>query len=252
MLRDELITWLDGFLQPDNFDDYCPNGLQVEGKNNIGHLVSGVSASHSLISKAVDISADAILVHHGLFWRGEYPVITGMKAKRIKVLLQNDINLIAYHLPLDAHSELGNNAALAGLLGFKVEGTFADINSVSYAFYGSLDKPLSRLELQQKIKTTLQREPLVIPGSEQAQIRTVAWCSGAAQDLIEQAARLKADAYISGEISEHTVYKARELGLDYFAIGHHASERYGVQELGRHLADKFAIKHTYLELDNPV
>jgi len=252
MQRDKIIAKLDDILQPEQFDDYCPNGLQVEGTENIKSLVSAVSASQTLINKAVELKADAILVHHGLVWKGEDQRICGIKAKRLKALLENNINLIAYHLPLDAHPKFGNNAELARLLGITVSGNFTDIGSVPYAFYGKLPSPMTSMELHQKIQRTFQREPMVIAASTEDRISTVAWCSGAAQNLIDQAARLGVDAYISGEISEHTVHKARELKVDYFAIGHHASERYGVQALGKHLAQKFGIRHAYIELDNPV
>lgn len=252
MLRRKLIQELDKILKPEAFDDYCHNGLQVEGKDEVQHIVSAVSASQILIDEAVALRADAILVHHGVFWRGDVLNLTGMLGRRVKALVWNDINLMAYHLPLDAHPQYGNNAELARLFGFKVKGTFADIGSVKYAFYGELEKPLFVLDLGHKLAQVLGREPLVIEAGVKAKIKTIAWCSGGAQNLIEQAAKLKVDAYISGEISEHTVHKARELGINYFAAGHHATERYGVQAIGQYLQEKFHIKHTYIELDNPV
>ncbi len=252
MLLHKLIQELDKVLKPEAFDDYCHNGLQVQGKGDIKHIVTAVSSSQILIDEAVRLQADAILVHHGLFWSDDKMCLTGMLGRRVKALILNDINLLAYHLPLDAHPEYGNNAQLAKLLGFKIKGTFADIGSVEYAFYGELEKPMPALDLAQKIAKVFGREPLLIDTREDSKIKTVAWCSGGAQNLIDEAAKLKVDAYISGEISEHTVHKARELGINYFAAGHHASERYGVQAVGNYLQDKFKIKHTYVELDNPV
>lgn len=246
--RLEITRYINELLKVDQFQDYCPNGLQVEGRNAIEHIVSGVTASQALIEAAIKQQADALLVHHGYFWKGEEPCIIGLKRERIVRLLENDINLLAYHLPLDAHPELGNNAQLAKQLGLQVEGVAGETGLI---WYGSLPTPCTAAELGNRIDTALGRTPLYIEGSE-GPISRVAWCSGAAHGYIEQAAALGVQAFISGEISEQTVHVARELGLDYFSAGHHATERYGVQALGEHLAGRFAIRHTFIDIKNPV
>lgn len=246
--RQDITRYIDELLKVGQFQDYCPNGLQVEGRNIIAHIVSGVTASQALIEAAIEQQADALLVHHGYFWKGEEPCITGLKRERIVRLLENDINLLAYHLPLDAHPELGNNAQLGKKLGLQVEGTAGDTDLI---WYGSLPAPCSAAKLASRIDAALGRYPLYIEGGE-GPISRVAWCTGAAQGYIEQAAALGVQAFISGEISEQTVHVARELGLDYFSAGHHATERYGVQALGEHLAERFGIRHTFIDIDNPV
>ena len=246
--RQNIINHLDDLLCVGQFTDYCPNGLQVEGRNSIGHIISGVTASRALIEAAIEQQADALLVHHGYFWKGESPCITGLKRERITRLLENNINLLAYHLPLDAHPELGNNAQLAKKLGLQVEGTTGDTGLI---WYGTLAAPCSAAELAARIDIALARTPLYIEGNEEP-ISRVAWCTGAAQGYIEQAAALGVQAFISGEISEPTVHVARELGINYFSAGHHATERYGVQALGEHLAEVFGIGHLFVDIDNPV
>ncbi len=246
--RQDITRYIDELLNVNQFRDYCPNGLQVEGRTDIEHIVSGVTASQALIEAAIEQQADALLVHHGYFWKGEEPCITGLKRERIVRLLENDINLLAYHLPLDAHKELGNNAQLAQKLGFQVEGSAGDTDLI---WYGSLPASCSASELAAQIDTALGRTPLYIEASKEL-ITRVAWCTGAAQGYIEQAAALGVQAFISGEISEQTVHQARELGLSYFSAGHHATERYGVQALGEHLAKQFKIRHTFADIDNPV
>lgn len=246
--RNDITSYIDELLRVEQFSDYCPNGLQVEGRNAIAHIVSGVTACQALIEAAIEQQADALLVHHGYFWKGEAPGITGLKRERIVRLLENDINLLAYHLPLDAHPELGNNAQLGKRLGLQVEGTAGDTDLI---WYGSLPAPCTAAELASRIDTALDRTPLYIEGSE-GPIHRVAWCTGAAQGYIEEAAALGVQAFISGEISEQTVHVARELGLDYFSAGHHATERYGVQALGEHLAERFSIRHSFIDIDNPV
>ena len=246
--RQDITRYIDELLNVNQFRDYCPNGLQVEGRTDIEHIVSGVTASQALIEAAIEQQADALLVHHGYFWKGEEPCITGLKRERIVRLLENDINLLAYHLPLDAHKELGNNAQLAQKLGFQVEGSAGDTDLI---WYGSLPASCSASELAAQIDTALGRTPLYIEASKEL-ITRVAWCTGAAQGYIEQAAALGVQAFISGEISEQTVHQTRELGLSYFSAGHHATERYGVQALGEHLAKQFKIRHTFADIDNPV
>lgn len=246
--RQNITRYIDELLHVSQFSDYCPNGLQVEGRTEIAHIVSGVTASQALIEAAIEQQADVLLVHHGYFWKGEEPCITGLKRERILRLLENDINLLAYHLPLDAHPELGNNAQLAKKLELQVEGTAGETDLI---WYGSLPAPCTAGELATRIETVLGRSPLYIEAAEES-ISRVAWCTGAAQGYIEQAAALGVQAFISGEISEQTVHQARELGLDYFSAGHHATERYGVQALGEHLAEHFGIRHSFVDIDNPV
>lgn len=249
--RNELVTWCDEFLQVGEYQDYCPNGLQVAGRHEIRRIVSGVTASLALIGAAVERRADALLVHHGWFWKGENPCITGMKHARLKILLEHDISLLAYHLPLDGHAEVGNNVQLGKVLGLQAEGRFGSGPGGGLACHGVLPEALTGAALADHLATRLGRRPLHIPAGERP-LRRIGWCSGAAQDWIEQAAALGLDAFISGEISEQTVHCARELGIDYFSAGHHATERYGVQALGEHMAQKFAIDHEFVDMDNPV
>ncbi len=246
----ELITALDEYLDAASISDYCPNGLQVQGRPQIRRIVSGVTASQALIDAAIEREADAILVHHGYFWKGENPVLTGMKQRRIKSLLQHDINLIAYHLPLDIHAEVGNNAQLAKRLGLTVTGPLQAGNPRSVGLIGELAQPLSSAEFAAVIDRALQRTPMVIDAGKP--IRTVGWCTGGAQSYIEHAIAAGVDAFITGEISEHSTHSALENGITYFAAGHHATERYGVQALGEWLATRFGIEHEYVECPNPV
>jgi len=244
--RKEIVDYCDDFLQVKLFKDYCPNGLQVEGSDTIKKIVSGVTACQALIDQAVELQADMLLVHHGFFWRGEDPIISGMKKQRIKSLLTNDINLLAYHLPLDAHKILGNNVLLAEKLGITVKQSFAD-NDI--AILGSV-KTQSGEELAQTISHVLSRQVQHI--AVERDIKKVALCTGAAQSYIEQAIELEADAFISGEISENTWHIAKENNIHYFAAGHHATERYGVQALGEYLAEYFNIEHQYVDINNPI
>jgi dinuclear metal center YbgI/SA1388 family protein len=244
----ELERYIGQLLEISNFRDYCPNGVQVEGRPEIRTIVSGVSASLDVLQAASAAGADAVLVHHGYFWKNEGPQITGIKRARIAHLLEHGISLLAYHLPLDAHPELGNNAQLAQLLGFQIEGRFGEQNVASV---GRLLQPMSLQRLKGVVEEKLQREPLVV-GDDAATIRRIAWCSGAAQDYLAAAIELGVDAFLTGEVSEHTVHLARESGVAFIAAGHHATERYGVQALGTHLAQQFGIKHHFIEIENPV
>lgn len=246
----ELVSWGNTLLQVEAYQDYCPNGLQVEGRGEVRRLVSGVTASQALIEAAVACGADALLVHHGWFWNGEDARVVGMKQRRLKTLLANDISLLAYHLPLDGHAELGNNARLGQVLGLSTEGRFGKGPDGGIALHGVLPQALSGVELASYIGQRLGRMPLHVSGGGRP-LRRIGWCSGAAQGWIEQAAALGLDGFISGEVSEQTVHVARELGIDYFAAGHHATERYGVQALGEHLARKFAIDHEFIDIPNP-
>ncbi len=246
-----LVDYTDTLLSVEKFSDYCPNGLQVEGRAGVGLLVTGVTASMALIEAAIEAGADALLVHHGYFWKGEDACITGMKRARLQRLLAADTSLLAYHLPLDAHPQFGNNAQLARLLGFDSAGTFGDDGGMQLAQHALLPTPLDGTALGVLLQQRLGREPLHIAGTARM-IQRVGWCTGAAQSYIEAAAAQGLDAFISGEISEQTVHVARECGLHYFAAGHHATERYGVQALGEHLAGQFAIRHLFIDCDNPV
>jgi dinuclear metal center YbgI/SA1388 family protein len=251
IMLNELLVEINRQLKPDQFNDYCPNGLQVEGKPVISHLVTGVTASQRLLDAAVQAGADAVLVHHGYFWRGEDSVITGLKRKRIKTLLDHDISLLAYHLPLDAHAELGNNTQLAAVLGLVSTGELMKQNNQVMGLIADLPAPESGEQMAARIAQALGRNPQHIAAADKP-IRRVAWCTGAAQQYIEHAARAGADAYISGEISEQTVHSAQEYGMHYFAAGHHATERYGVKALGDMLARRFGIQHSFIDIDNPV
>lgn len=252
LLRKELVDYLQRFLKVNDFKDYCPNGLQVEGVAEIKHIVAGVTASQSLIDKAIEQNADAVLVHHGYFWKGETPEIVGIKQKRIKALLQADINLLAYHLPLDAHIEVGNNAQLAQVLGIQ-DVMSQNLNGVNDLLWqGSLNSALTAGEFAQLLQEKLGREALWLPSSSNNPIKTVAWCTGGAQSYINEAAELGVDAYISGEVSEQTTHLAQELDIHYFAAGHHATERYGVRALAAHLSEKFDISYQFIDIDNPV
>tara|TARA_R110002167_G_scaffold144413_6_gene334710 strand:+ start:34543 stop:35304 length:762 start_codon:yes stop_codon:yes gene_type:complete len=249
--RDEILKSLKTLLRPEQFKDYCPNGMQVQGKPQVQRLVSGVTACQALIDRAIEAKADMLLVHHGYFWRGEDETITGIKKARVEALLKHNINLLAYHLPLDVHPELGNNAALGRLLGFKTTGDLGKQNNNSIGLTGELETPLSGEELGALLNERLGREALHIPGSAKP-IRTVAWCTGAAQNFIELALKSGVDAYITGEVSEQTVHIARETGIHFFAAGHHATERYGVQAVAVHLVEKFGLDHEFIDIDNPV
>jgi dinuclear metal center YbgI/SA1388 family protein len=243
-----LNTYLKQILQPERFNDYCPNGIQIEGRSEVNLIVTGVTASQALIDKAVECQADAILVHHGYFWRGEAPEIVGIKKRRIQTLLQHDINLFAFHLPLDAHPVFGNNVMLGKQLNLTVIEWLDEKKMVAKAV---LDQPVTLDAFAATINTQLGRTPQVIPSSK-TMIQTIAWCTGAAQQYIDVAIANDVDVFISGEISEQTVHAARESDTAYIAAGHHATERYGVQALGEHLATQFGLQHLFVEIENPV
>ena len=248
--RNLLLHDLEQFLNVNAISDYCPNGLQVEGTTQIQRIVSGVTASQALIDAAIELQADAILVHHGYFWKGEDQRVIGMKQRRLKALLTHDINLLAYHLPLDVHPEVGNNVQLAQRLGLTVTGPLQPDNPHNVGLIGELAAPLSASEFAARIEKALNRAPLVV--DHQQPIQRVAWCTGGAQGYIEHAIAAGADAYITGEVSERTFHEAQENGISFFAAGHHATERYGVQALGEWLAKRFNIEHHYIECANNV
>ncbi|MET0102095.1 MAG: Nif3-like dinuclear metal center hexameric protein [Sedimenticola sp.] len=249
VVLEELERYCNELLAADSFDDYCPNGLQVDaGGREIRRLVAGVTASQALVDAAVESGADLLLVHHGYFWKGEQAALRGIKGNRVRALMQNGVSLLAYHLPLDAHLELGNNRQLADRLG--IDGP-APLGDDGLLWSADLDVPLSAQDLAARIASGLDRVPLHLEGGC-GEIRTLAWCTGGAQGYIERAAGAGADAFISGEVSEQTAHLARELGIHYFSAGHHATERYGVQALGRHLAEKFGLEYRFREISNPV
>ncbi|WP_317135120.1 Nif3-like dinuclear metal center hexameric protein [Piscirickettsia litoralis] len=213
-------------------------------------LVTGVTATQALIDEAVNKQADAVLVHHGFFWKSESPCVTGIKYQRLKKLLEHDISLIAYHLPLDGHEKYGNNAMLAERLGLEITDTLPVDVKPAIGNVGHLKKPMQIEEFSGLLHQHLLREPIVVEAGNHP-IKTVAWCTGAAESFIEAAAKVKADAYVTGEISEPVVHLARELGVHFFAAGHHATERYGVQAVGKHVQDHYGIEHVYIDIDSP-
>jgi dinuclear metal center YbgI/SA1388 family protein len=248
VLREDLRAHLDSLLDAARFRDYCPNGLQVEGRERVGRIVCGVTASQALIEAAILRKADALLVHHGWFWKAEDGRITGFRKQRMARLLAHDINLFAYHLPLDAHPTLGNNAQLAARLNWSVTGNFAEQD---IGFFGVPPAPVSAGELVRQMEHVLGRAPLLI-GDPAREVTRIAWCSGGAQDYFEAALATGADIFVSGEISEQTVHLARETGMAFIAAGHHATERYGVMALAAHLTGQFGIECEFVDIDNPV
>jgi dinuclear metal center YbgI/SA1388 family protein len=248
MQLNDLRDYIESLLEVSRFRDYCPNGIQVQGRAEVRRIATGVTASQALLDAAHAWGADAILVHHGYFWRNEDAAITGIKKRRIAHLLQHDISLLAYHLPLDAHPELGNNAQLAHRLDLVEHGRFGE---QSIAWHGELAQAQSLGDFAAKIERSLSRTPQII-GDMQRNIRRVAWCTGAAQGYFEQAVALGVDAFLTGEISEQSVHIARETGVAFISAGHHATERYGVQALGKHLAAQHGLEHQFFEVENPV
>ena len=246
--RQELLAALDELLQPARFKDYGPNGLQVEGRSEVRHIVSGVTASVALIDAAIAQGADAIFVHHGLFWRGQGGCITGWMRQRVARLLAHDINLFAYHLPLDAHPELGNNAQLGARLGLKIQGNFGE---QMLGCWGDLDAPLGSVDaLAQQLQSLCGRAVVAVdakPGS----LRRVGWCSGGAQGYFEAAIAAGVDVFVTGEISEPQAHYARECGVSFIACGHHASERYGAPAVADHVAQRLGLRHTFIDIHNP-
>lgn len=247
----ELSLYLNDFLNCEQYKDYAPNGIQVEGKEKIKRICTAVTASEEVISQAVNLQADALLVHHGYFWRGEDPVITGMKRQRVSKLLSHNINLFAYHLPLDCHIELGNNACLAKMFLLDSVQMHKAGGTENLLWSGKLISPMTSTLFTEFLEKTLGRKPLHIAGNNKT-INSIAWCSGAAQDFIVDASRLGVDAYLSGEVSERTYYEAKELGIQYYSCGHHATERYGIQSLGQYLSSYFKLEHLFVDSDNPV
>lgn len=252
--RDILTKFLEKKLNIKKYEDYCPNGLQVEGRLNINVIVTGVTASLDLVKTAVDMKADAILVHHGYFWRGEDSNVRGIKKKRLEQLIMNKINLYVYHLPLDMHPKLGNNAQLAKILNFSCTRRFSKNNIgwigkiINFKKY-NFQEVITVKDLFNHITRQIGRKPIVI-GNLDKKIDEIGWCTGAAQNLLTDAINSGVSAYISGEISESTVYTSRESGVAYFAAGHHATERYGIKALGEYLEKKFKINNYFIDIDN--
>lgn len=246
----ELESILNQLLNSTKINDYAPNGLQIEGKSAIRKIVTGVTASQALIDYAVSVNADAILVHHGYFWKNENPCIRGMKGKRIKTLLQNEINLYAYHLPLDIHPTLGNNAQLANLLGIENLQPLEDVPN-SIPMWGTLPQAISGAEFAQRINQLLKRECLHCANQPEKPIQKIGICTGGGQGYIDLAASKDCDAFISGEVSEQTVHSAREQDIQFFAAGHHATERYGIKALGEWLQQHYALEVLFKDIDNP-
>ena len=246
-----LAAWIDEQLSPQLFQDYCPNGLQVDAGAPITRLITGVTASQALIEQAIAENAQAILVHHGYFWKGEPSPLVGMKGNRIRLLMQHGISVLAYHLPLDAHPILGNNAQLAKALGLTLSEPLYPQEKQPIGNIATLDTPLTPEQLSRLITQVLQRPPLHLSGGRTS-IKRIGICTGGAQDMIEQAAARGCDAYISGEVSERTTHSARELGIDYFACGHHATERGGVKALGELIAQMLQLDVKFIDIENPV
>ncbi|MDD0810362.1 Nif3-like dinuclear metal center hexameric protein [Curvibacter sp. RS43] len=244
--RQTLLQACDALLQPERFKDYGPNGLQVEGRPTVRHLVSGVTASLALIDAAIAAGADAILVHHGLFWRGQDGRVTGWMKQRLQRLLTHDISLLAYHLPLDAHPEWGNNAQLGRVLGWRADAFFGEQNLGCVA---SVELS-SAQRLADHVAGALGRSVTLVPGDGRP-LRRVAWCTGGAQGYFESAIAAGADAFITGEISEPQAHYARELGVAFIAAGHHATERYGAPALAAQVAAQLGLTHEFIDIDNP-
>jgi dinuclear metal center YbgI/SA1388 family protein len=263
--RQTLLSAFNNLLQPERFTDYGPNGLQVEGETQIRKIVSGVTASRALIEAAINAKADAIFVHHGLFWRGQTGVVTGWMKERLKLLLAHDINLYAYHLPLDAHPSLGNNAQLGEKLGFISPGAHArgeikNFGDQNLGWIANIEQNASKTlqnpeNLQKHLENTLKRPVAGVFIAKDAMkniaIKNIAWCTGGAQSYFEAAIAAGANAYITGEMSEPQAHLARECGVSYFACGHHATERYGAPAVAAHVAAQLGIEHEFIEIDNP-
>jgi len=252
MLRHELEQVLNSLLKPEMIKDFCPNGLQIEGAKQVNKIITGVTATQELIEQAILKKADAILVHHGFFWKNESYVIKGMKYQRIKALIENNINLFAYHLPLDIHAELGNNAQLAKLLGIDVKGPLELGNPLSVAIHGEFTQAITGEELSTRISEKLSRPCLHIAPDSNKKIKRIAWCTGGGQGYIELAAEQGFDAFISGEASEQTTHVAKEMDIHFFAAGHHATERYGVKALGEYLNKTHGLDVEFIDIDNPI
>lgn len=248
--RDELVRYCDDYLDVGALEDFSPNGLQVEGSATVGTLVSGVTACQALLDAAVAEGADMVLVHHGYFWKGEEPRVVGMKRHRLETLLSTGTSLLAYHLPLDRHPEVGNNAELARRLGVGERQPFGHLKGVAIGLGGTLAAPLEPEALVAHVEGRLDT-PVVHVAGPQAEIRRVALCSGGAPELVAEAAQEGYDAFLTGESSEPATHVAREMGIHFLAAGHHATERGGPAALGAHLAERFGLRHRFIDIPNP-
>lgn len=248
--RQDLAQYLAEYLRVNDVGDYCPNGLQVQGADNIKTLVTGVTASEDLIDAAIAVKADAILVHHGYFWKGEAAEIVGVKHRRIRKLMARNINLFAYHLPLDLHPEVGNNVQIAKQCGWSISGSFDTGTPEPLGLLGGIS-PIPLGDFVDQLSGQIDQSIKAIQGHDQP-IQSLAWCTGAAQDFIEHAARVGADTYLSGEVSERTYHLAKELGVNYIVAGHHATERYGIKALGEHLQEAISgLNVQFIDIPNP-
>lgn len=250
--RDEIVAYCNRLLQAKCFKDYCPNGLQVEGKKEVHHIVSGVTACLDLLQRAQREHADMILVHHGYFWKNDSKCITGYHKKRLQFLLNHDISLLAYHLPLDQHAEIGNNVMLAQTIGINITGRLPSTCGIDLGNIGTLQKPITAECLKNELSVKLQQSPLMITNNPNKIVKTIAWCSGAAADDIQYAIKKNADAFITGEPTERIFHIAKETNITFYACGHHATERYGVQALGKKVANQFRIKHNFIDTPCPI
>jgi dinuclear metal center YbgI/SA1388 family protein len=247
----DIIQWCNTTLKSNEFKDYAPNGLQIEGKEEVKKILCAVTASQEAIDAAIAQNADMLLVHHGYFWKGEPYPITGMRGKRIKSLIQNDISLVGYHLPLDSHPSLGNNAAIADILGLENIEALDPSEKHPIGNTGYLKQSMTPEGFKQFLTERLGFDTVHLK-ADKSTIHKVGYCTGAAQDYISKAYEQGCDAFISGEVSERTYYEAKELDVHYYACGHHATERYGVQRLAKAIADEFNIEFSYYELNNPI
>lgn len=253
MLLNTLVNILNEELCSQEITDYCPNGLQVEGKSEVSIIVTGVTASMALIEQAIALNADAILVHHGYFWKGESPLVIGMKKRRLQKLLNHDISLISYHLPIDVHPSLGNNAQLGRLLSLENVSPLP-IKPKGIVMSGKFKQSISHNQLSDLLSGTLNRQ--IVSVGNKSMIKNIAWCTGGGQSFIDQVAQVKnenqtIDAFISGEISEQTTHSAMEQEIDFFAAGHHATERYGVKAVGEWLKEVHSLNVHFIDIDNP-
>ncbi len=247
----EIIQWCDQTLSASAFKDYAPNGLQIEGNTEVNKILCAVSASQTAVDAAIAQGADLLLVHHGYFWKGEAYPITGMRGKRIKALIKNDISLVGYHLPLDSHPSLGNNAAIADLLELERIEALDPSERHPIGNIGYLKQPMNPEQFKAFVSEKLGFDAIHLP-ADKTEIFKVGFCRAGAQDYIHKAAAQHCDDYITGEVSERTFYEAQELNVHYYACGHHATEKYGVQRLAKAISEQFNIEYSYYELNNPI
>lgn len=246
----DLVAYCDDYLEVNAVTDFCPQGLQVEGRDQVERIVSGVTACQALLDEAVAAEADLVLVHHGYFWKGEDPRLVGMKGRRLRTLLRNDISLLAYHLPLDRHPQVGNNAELMRVLEVGSPEPFGALGGVAIGMGGSMAQSLAPDELVERVEDRLETRALHVRGPQE-RIRRVALCSGGAPDLVAEAAEAGYDCYLTGESNERATHIAREMGIHFVAAGHHATERLGARALGLHLAERYGLAHQFVDIPNP-